>query len=224
MVSNGDTVRVTGEVFEDLCRPTKGRFGVDEPVFVAQGVEPFLPSVGMAKVLKSSEKVELVAVESALKQGDELSPEEPAQDANGQEESVAATHPALSVEAESATGNDAVKMGMEQKVLPPGMEQRETAELSAEIFRVSPKCQQGIGSSPEQHRVEGTSVLKRERSELVREGEHDVEILHVKKFSLARVEPRGSCRPLAFRTVSIAARVVYGYFSSTGVTLFEVTP
>jgi hypothetical protein len=111
--------------------------------------------------LKAPEKLELVVVEGVLELSDELGSEQSAQDADGQKEPTATAYPTFTVEAQAATRDDAVQMGMEMKILSPGMQQRETAELGAEMFRVSAERQQGFGSGAEQHPVDGTTILKR---------------------------------------------------------------
>ena len=208
MVGDGDAVGIAGEVLEHLLRTAEGRLGVDDPVFVSQRLEPALPGLGMLEVAKSSVKLELVVLEGVLELSDELSSEQSAQDANGQKEAISTAHPAFAVEAQAATGDDAVQMGMEMKVLSPGVQQRQTAELCTEVLRVSAERQQCFGSGAKQHPVDGAAILKRQRSQLVWNGEDDVEVLHVEHLPLARLEPRRPGRPLTLGTMPIPARVV----------------
>jgi hypothetical protein len=140
-------VAIAGEILEYLYGTAEGRFGVDDPIFVAKGFEPTLPCFRVSKVLKAPEKLELVVVEGVLELSDELGSEQSAQDADGQKEPTATAYPTFTVEAQAATRDDAVQMGMEMKILSPGMQQRETAELGAEMFRVSAERQQGFGNA-----------------------------------------------------------------------------
>jgi hypothetical protein len=94
-------------------------------------------------------KLEPVSLEGTLELSDELSPKQPAQDVDMHEETFSTPDPSLLVEAQAAAGDDAVQMGMELKVLSPGMQQREAAELGAEMLRVSSECQQRFGSGSE---------------------------------------------------------------------------
>lgn len=73
---------------------------------------------------------------------------------------------------------------MGEEVLSPGVQERETAKLRAQVFRVPGERLQGFGSGTEQHPVDDAAILKRQRSELVREREDDMEVLHIENFSL----------------------------------------
>jgi hypothetical protein len=47
LIGDGDPVGVPGEVVEDLVGTAERRFGVDDPFFASQGVQPAVPGVGM---------------------------------------------------------------------------------------------------------------------------------------------------------------------------------
>ena len=162
-------------------------------------------------------------LEGMLELSDELSPKQPAQDVDVHEEPFSTTDPALPVEAQAAARDDAVQMGMELKILSPGMQQREAAELGAEMLGVSSERQQRFGSGPEQHPVNDSAILQRQRCQLVREGEYDMEVLHIQNLTLARLEPRRTRRPLTLRTVPIPAGVVNRDLPSALLTLLEMT-
>jgi hypothetical protein len=115
----------------------------------------------MVKVAKLTVKRELMMIESVLKVGKKLAPEHSAQDANGQKEPIRRRHPVLPVGAEASARDHAVQVRMSVKVLPPGVEHRQTADLGAEVFRVSGDPQQCLGSGTEHHPVHDTAILKR---------------------------------------------------------------
>jgi len=115
-----------------------------------------------------------------------------------------------------------MKVRVVMEVLPPGVQNRETGDLRTEVFRVSAEGQQGMGNGAKEHPVDDASILKRERRELLRNGEHDVEVLHVEEFLLTRLEPVGSSRSLTLRAMPIAARVVNRHLVTAAV-LFEMT-
>jgi len=163
----------------------------------------------MREVAKSSVKLELIVLEGVLKIGEELTAEHSAQDADGQKESVATMHPALAVGADATTRNHAVQVRMGEEVLSPGVQERETADLRTQVFWVLGNRPQGFGSGTKQHRVDGAAILKRQRSELVREREHDMEVLHIENLSLTGLKPSRSSRPLTLWTMPVATRTVH---------------
>lgn len=65
-VGDGYAVGVASEVFEDLSWASERRLRVNDPGFVSEGIEPSVPCVGMAEVLKTTEKMELASVVGAL--------------------------------------------------------------------------------------------------------------------------------------------------------------
>jgi hypothetical protein len=71
----------------------------------------------MLEVAKLSVKLEFMLLEGALQQGEELAAEQSAQDAHGQKEPIPATHPSLTVGAETSTGDHTVQVRMSEKVL-----------------------------------------------------------------------------------------------------------
>jgi hypothetical protein len=176
----------------------------------------------MLEVAKSSVKLELMALECALQLGKKLAAEQSAQDANRQKEPVPTTHPAFAVEAQTATGDHAMQVGMNVKVLSPGVQERHTAELCAQVLRVSAERQQCFGSGAEQHPIDNAAILKCQATELVRNGEHDVEVLHVEYLPLASLKPSSSSRSLALRTMPVATRVVDHHLVVAALTTLEM--
>ena len=154
-------------------------------------------------------ETELLLLPCFLKIGDKLPSEQTAQDANGQKASVAATHPALTVGAEASTRDHTVQVRMGEEVLSPGVQERETADLRTQVFWVLGNRQQCFGSGTEQHPVDGAAILKRQWSELVREREHDMEVLHIENFSFTGLKPCRSSCSLTFWTMPVATRTVH---------------
>jgi len=114
-------------------------------------------------------------------------------------------------------------MRVVMEVLPPGVQNRETGDLRPEMFRVSAEGQQGLGNGSKEHPVDDAAILKRERREFLRNGEHHVEVLHVEEFLLTRLKPAGSGCRLALWAMPIAARVVGRHLVTAAVTFFEMT-
>ena len=167
-------------------------------------------------------ELELILLEGLNQHGEELSAEHSAQDAYGQEESIATTDPAFAIEAHSAAWDDAVQVGMGEKVLSPGVQEREAADFGAEMLRISGERQKGFGSGTKQQPVDGAAILECQWSQLVREGENDVEVLNVENLLLTGLEPRGTCSSLTLRAMSVTAGVVGADDVTTLVALFGV--
>src|SRR5262249_26041286 len=74
--------------------------------------------------------------------------EEAAEDAHREEEARPATHP-LAVRGTPASGHNAVQVGMEMKILSPGMQDGEEAGLRAQMFGVTGNgvAEQGLGDT-----------------------------------------------------------------------------
>jgi hypothetical protein len=78
-------------------------------------------------------------------------------------------------------------MRVVMEVLSPGVQNGETGDLRPEMFRVSAEGQQGLGNGAKEHPVDDAAILKCQRREFLRNGEHHVEVLHVEKFLLSRL-------------------------------------
>ena len=83
LVGDSDSVRVAGEIFEHLGGTAERRLGVDDPLFVSQGLEQALPRLGMGELEELPVEFELLLLESALQQSEEFTAEHSAHDANG---------------------------------------------------------------------------------------------------------------------------------------------
>ena len=60
------------------------------------------------------------------------------------------------VKRESAGGNDTVNVGMQEQVLPPGVECADDADLSSQVFRIGGDFEQGLSAGGEQQVVKLT--------------------------------------------------------------------
>ncbi len=98
---------------------------------------------------------------------------------------------------------------MGEQSLSPGVKQRQTAKLRTQVFRVPGERLQGFGSGTEQHPVDDAAILKRQWSELVRQREHEMEVLHIENFSLTGLKPCRSSCSLTLRTMPVATRTVH---------------
>jgi len=76
------------------------------------------------------------------------------------------------------------------------------------MFRVPGKRQERFRSGTKQKPIDSSAVLKGERSELVRERENDVEVLHVEKLLLTGLKPGGTGGTLTLWAMPVTTGVV----------------
>lgn len=75
------------------------------------------------------------------------------------------------------------------QVLPPGVQDGENADLSAESFGVGCHLQCRCGTRREQQVIESTRIFEREHIQFMRDAEDNVEVGGRQYFSLASGEP-----------------------------------
>ena len=116
--------------------------------------------------------------------------------------------PMTMVRREPARGNHTVNVGMQEQVLPPGMQNADDTNLSSQVFRIGCDFQQGLCAGGEQQIVKQTRVFQGQHIEFVGHGEHDMEIAGSQEFELACRQPALAGLGLTLGAVPISARVV----------------
>jgi hypothetical protein len=106
-------------------------------------------------------------------------------------------------------------MGMQQKILPPGVQHADHPNLRAQMLGIGSHFQQGLSASGEQQIVEQTRVVQGEHIQLVGYGEHNMEVVRGQKFSFSCRQPALACLRLALGAISISARVIGDLLAST---------
>ena len=80
---------------------------------------------------------ELVLVKSSFERIEEFSTKDHTEYFDGQKELVSAANPSPMIWGEPTTGDNTMEMGMMPDCLTPSMENREEADLSAEVLGIS---------------------------------------------------------------------------------------
>jgi len=75
------------------------------------------------------------------------------------------------VRREPAGGNDTVNVGVQEQVLSPGVQDRDHADLSPQMFGIGCDLQQGLRAGGEQQMVKQTLVFQSQHVEFVRHSE-----------------------------------------------------
>src|SRR6266436_1979807 len=92
--------------------------------------------------------------------GQKFSTKDAAEDLHGQEKRIPRADPTTLVWRYSARGNGAVNVGMQQQVLPPGVQNADHADLCSQVFGIGRDLQQGLRTGSEQQVVEQTRVVQ----------------------------------------------------------------
>ncbi len=98
-------------------------------------------------------EAELAFGEGAPQSGDKLASKDAAQHFHGKKERIARVNPAGVVKGEPAGGNHAMDVRMMFKLLIPGVEHAEEADLRAEMFGIPSDFEQRFGAGAEQQIV-----------------------------------------------------------------------
>ena len=91
------------------------------------------------------------------------------------------------------------------EVLAPGVKDGKEADLGPHVTRIACDGGERFRDRPEEHLVEGASVLQGKRSNLLGESEDHVEVRNLEQVFLAIGKPLRPGATLAFAAVTIAA-------------------
>ena len=123
--------------FNTVAGPLRRRLGVHDPFgphrLGEQAVEPI--RAGPAAPARPGKRSRPRS-KAARSPAEELAPEHAAEDADRQEEVVAAGDPTAPVGREPAAGDDAMDVRVQREVLAPGVQHRQHADLGPEVLRV----------------------------------------------------------------------------------------
>ena len=119
---------------------------------------------------------------------------------------------------QSAAGDQTVQMEVLREILSPRVQNRRDPDCAAEMPRVSPEGEERIGGRAEEKRVDHARIALRERVEVVRQGEDDVEVRNGQQVGAPRREPPLFGEGLTLRTMPIATGVIGDPHSAAAVT------
>src|SRR5208283_4792631 len=97
MVGNGDAVRVTAQVLENVLRSSERWFAVHHPVLSEERTEKASKGLGLSDGCQGTGELESVLGVGTFQSGSELAPKDPAQHSDGQKERVPRMDPARAV-------------------------------------------------------------------------------------------------------------------------------
>ena len=178
VIGDRDAVRVSGQILEDVLRPSEWSFGVNDPVIAIQRPKESVERSLFSQWFQHAREAKVPEAERPFQTGDKLAPKNTAQHFHRQEEGVPGVNPALMVRGEATGWDDAVYMRMRLKILPPRVEHAEEADLRTEVFRIGSNLQQRSGAGPEEKIINNLFVLQSQPREFVRDREDYMNVLH----------------------------------------------
>ncbi len=98
-----------------------------------------------------------------------------------------------------------MNVGMQQQVLPPGVQNADHADLCSQVLGIGRDLPQGLRTGSEQQVVEQTRVVQGQHIEFMRHSEHHMEVAGGQEFSFAGRQPTLACLGLALGAVPISA-------------------
>ena len=214
-VGDRDPVRVAADVVDDAVGVVERRFHVDDPCLGPQDVFQLSETVRGCIFGRVSGECEFGFVVRLLQVEHELAPEDLRQGAFRKKPVVFAGDPVLAVRGQRSRGNDDMDVEMVRKRLVPGMKKGHEAEFAAEsVVRVRAELQQGFRHGFEQNVDCDFPVAENNRIQIVRDGEHVVEIFDRQHLALSLFKPAFLGHGLAFGTMAVAAGIVERDFLS----------
>ena len=202
LIGDGNPVRVAPEVFQHLRRPAQRFFGINHPVVAAQASLEIAPC---GRILHH------VVPQSARRacglQGiDELASKHAGQGMHREQETPLRTDP-LFVRSQRAACHQGVDMDVSSEVLLPGMQHQREAGRTTQPAWIGGKRGERVRDRAEQQFVERARVASGQTIQIVRQGEHQVEIWHRQQLAVPRGKPCFLGARLASRAMAVAAGV-----------------
>ena len=165
---------------------------------------------------------EFPGVVGLFQEGQELSSEESGEDLDVDEEGLFRWDPARAVSGQSTSGDDAMEVWVVEEGLGPGVEDGDESDVCAEVLGIGSELFEGLGSGVEEDTVEGALVSQGEGSELLRQGEDDVEVRGWQQVLFPVQDPSLSGEELTGGAMPVSAGVVGEGEGATVIALVEV--
>ena len=206
-VGDGHPMRVAPEVVEDPLRPAKRRLGVDHPVGPDRRRDIPGEGSGVLQLGQGVVELERARREGLLQHRQEPPAEQPRQHPHGQEEARPAGDPALAIRREAPARHHTVQMRMVQQVLAPGVQDRDEADLGAQMPGVGGDRAQRLGGRTKQQVVDHRLVLVGDGGDLLGQREDHMEILDRQELGAPILQPLRPRERLAFWAMTVTAAV-----------------
>ncbi len=121
MIGDGDAMCVACQVWENIFRPAEWWLDVDHPIVAVQLAKKAAEEPGFGKMLEIAMILEPVVAEQVLETVNEFASKHAAEYFFRKQELVPGMNPPRVIRRQSAGGYDAVHVGVNLQVLPPGV-------------------------------------------------------------------------------------------------------
>jgi hypothetical protein len=91
------------------------------------------------------------------------------------------------------------------QVLTPCMQHHQNADVRSQVFRIVCQFLQRLRCGAKQDAVHHTLILQCQRSQLLRQREHDMEIRNRQQFRFPLINPGGTSHCLTLRAMPVPA-------------------
>ena len=146
VITDGNAMGIPPEIVKHLSGSAKCGLRVYHPVFLEERIDKSGQTLWILQFGDRSRKDEISLLVRHSEPIDELGAKDGTEYVHWQEERVFRVNPAFMVRGESACGNQAVYVGMELQVLPPGVQDADEPNLRAESFGLGRHLEHGRGT------------------------------------------------------------------------------
>ncbi len=223
-VGDGHTMGVACEVCQHMGGVPQRFGGMHHPLGRPQGVEKALPALRLRECLTASGTEEGAPGICLPQGGDEQPAKQPTEDAHWEKEAGTAGHPSRAVRCQAPARDDTMEVRMVVQLLAPGMQDRQKADVSPSMLRITGESQECFGGGTEQQVIEEAGIGQRQGTERGGQRKDHVRIRHVQPLAFPGCQPGRLRGPLAFRAVPIATGVILDHLVPAVLALGFVSP
>ena len=216
-VGDCDSMRVPCQVVVDMLGACKRGLGVDDPLLPVQCPFQRGEFLRAGQGRRAPLERETAFGVGLLQFCEELAAKQAGKNPDREQVVLPCRDPTFGVRRKPPAGDNAVQMRMKQQVLAPGVKHRGESDLGAQALGIGGHAKQRICRGLEEDVIDQPFVSQGERVELLRHGEHHVEVGAGEQALQARFQPLGLLGCLAFGAVAVPARIVgHAVESATG--------
>ena len=205
-IGDRGAMRVAGEIGKHSLGAAEGRLGVDDEGALPQRSHALGERGSLGERGQVAEEAELAASEGRRQAVEEQPSEGLRQGPDGEQEIGFASDPSLAVEGDAAAGDEAMDMRVMGQRLPPGVQDGDESDPSAEAL--GGERHERLRGGAHQQAVDRLLVLESDLGHRLRQGEDNVEVGNRQQLGLTGGEPLRARRPLTFPAMAVSARVV----------------
>jgi hypothetical protein len=136
MIRDRDTMRVSGQIMQNMVGAAEGPLGVNHPLLSEKGAEKSVERLLRFERKARAIEGKLLPAKGAFEASYELASKDPAQDSDRQKESRGRPDPPLAVRRQTAAGHDTVNVWVPLQSLSPGVQDAQEADLGSEMLGV----------------------------------------------------------------------------------------